>query len=107
MASKDATKLELNISLSVELDSDARLELVEEIQKEWKKLLHETSIRILKLDQRDDGLRRVATRVTANPSLVDLKAQRALNDETDGLATLLELVQDNSERDSLSDCQAS
>lgn len=92
MASKDATVFELNVSLQIELDDDARTDLVAEIQKEWKLLLHQTSMKILSLNNRDDGLRSVKSRVKATPSLEELTARREARIEDEGVAPVLELV---------------
>lgn len=107
MDSKGATTLELNVSLLIELDDDARTELVAEIQKEWKALLHQTTLKIMSLDKKDDGLRRIASKVTSNPSLVDLNAQRDLREASEDLAPVLELVPDLEESSINSDRQVS
>lgn len=95
MASKGATTLELNISLKIELDEYARADLVEEIHKEWKKMLHDASMRILKLDKNDDGLRTVSTRITATPTLADLKKSRILDAKDTSVTPILALVRNS------------
>lgn len=73
MTSNGANSFEMKVSITVEVDTDSRLDLVEAIHKELKASASAMSIKIISIDKHDDGLRRVATKMETVPDWEKLK----------------------------------